>query len=188
MERARKDAENGRRPSSGRGIWGFVIYLLVVAGLAFLIVTFVMQKTVVSGNSMFPTLENGNHLMIEKVSYYMGGPERFDIIVFRIPGEGKTYYIKRVIGLPGETVQITDGVIYINGEILEEDYGNEVMQYSGLASEPLTLGDDEYFVLGDNRNDSTDSRFASVGPVNSDQILGHAFLRVWPFSELTWLA
>ncbi len=126
--------------------------------------------------------------MIEKVSYRFSDPARFDIVVFRIPGEDKTYYIKRVIGLPGETVEIIDGMIYINGELLEEGYGNEPMQYSGLASDPITLGEGEFFVLGDNRNDSTDSRFASVGPVTSDQILGHAFLRIWPFSEITWLA
>ena len=88
---------------------------------------------------MYPTLESGDHLILEKVSYAFGEPDRFDIIVFRIPGDERTYYIKRVIALPGETVQIAEGVIYIDGIPLEENYGYEEMAYAGLCANPLTL-------------------------------------------------
>ena len=97
--------------------------------------------------------------------------------------EEDTYYIKRIIGLPGETVQIADGEIYINGEVLEESYGREVMQDAGLAAEPITLGDDEYFVLGDNRNYSSDSRDPSVALIHRKEIIGRAWLRIWPLDS-----
>jgi signal peptidase I len=85
--------------------------------------------------------------------------------------------------MPGETVQIKDGMVYIDGEMLQESYGKEVMEYAGVASEPVELGSDEYFVLGDNRNNSSDSRDPSVGNVNRDQIIGKAFIRIWPLNQ-----
>ena len=95
-----------------------------------------------------------------------------------------TYYVKRVIGLPGETVQIDlEGNIYINGEILEEDYGKEKINFPGLAVEPITLGDDEYFVMGDNRNNSSDSRDPSVGNIRRSNIIGKAWVRIWPLNK-----
>ena len=100
-----------------------------------------------------------------------------------LDGKG-TLFIKRVIGLPGETVQIADGVITIDGEVLEEHYGMEPMEAAGLASEPFVLGEEEYFVLGDNRNNSGDSRSASVGAVKQDQIAGKAFFRFWPLKDM----
>ena len=100
-----------------------------------------------------------------------------------VSGKTNTYYIKRIIGLPGETVQIADGTIYINGEVLEESYGREVMQDPGIAAEPITLGEDEYFVLGDNRNQSSDSRDPSVGLIHRDEIIGRAWLRIWPLNS-----
>lgn len=114
-------------------------------------VTFVAQRTQVSGASMETTLSDGDQLIVDKISYQFREPERFEIIVFPYQYEAGTYYIKRIIGLPGETVQILDGSVYINGEKLEEHYGNEVMEEAGIAAEPVTLGVDEYFVLGDNR-------------------------------------
>ena len=105
-----------------------------------------------------------DNLIVDKITYRFREPERFDIIVFPFEYEDNTFYIKRIIGLPGETVQIDrDGNIFINGEILEEGYGKEVIQEPGRAYEPITLGEDEYFVLGDNRNNSSDSRDMSVG-------------------------
>lgn len=94
------------------------------------------------------------------------------------------YLIKRIIGLPGETVQIVDGVIYIDGEVLEEDYGREVMNHSKRAAEPILLGEDEYFVLGDNRNYSSDSRDADVGNVHFSQIVGKTAIRIWPLKDI----
>ena len=161
-----------------------VVYILIVAALTWLLVTFVGQRTVVSGRSMNPTLENGDNLITDKISYRFSDPKRYDIVVFPFEDEtGKRNFIKRIIGLPGETVQIKDGEVYINGELLGETYGKEKMDYAGRASEPITLGDDEYFVLGDNRNNSKDSRYEDVGNISRDRLIGRAFIRIWPLSD-----
>ncbi len=164
-------------------ILSFLIYVAVVVGVTFLIIHFVGQRTYVSGSSMENTLSNGDNLIVDKITYRFSDPQRFDIIVFPFRYEDHVYYIKRIIGLPGETVQIVDGDIYINGEILRESYGREVIKDSGLAAEPIVLGEDEYFVLGDNRNDSTDSRDPSVGVIHRDEIIGRAWLRIWPLNK-----
>ncbi len=171
-------------PSRLQEVLSFLAYAALVFGITFLIITFVGQRTKVSGNSMYDTLENGDNLILEKLSYRFHEPERFDIVVFRYTHRKNTFYIKRVIGLPGETVQIVDSKIYINGEILEENYGYEPIQDAKRASEPITLGEDEYFVLGDNRNDSSDSRDPAVGNVTRSQIIGKAWLRIWPLNKI----
>ena len=132
---------------------------------------------------METTLSDGDHLIVDKISYRFNDPQRYDIIVFPYRLEKNTYYIKRIIGLPGETVQIVNGYVYINGVQLDEHYGNEIMEEAGLAAEPITLGADEYFVLGDNRNNSQDSRAANVGVIHRDEILGRAWVRIWPISD-----
>lgn len=157
------------------------LYILTVLLITFLIVKYVMVRTEVIGPSMQPTLYSKDNLMVEKVSYRFGEPKRFDVIVFPFKYAEKTYYIKRIIGLPGETVQIdNDGVIYINGEVLNENYGKETINNPGIASEPIHLGLNEYFVLGDNRNDSSDSRDPSVGNIYRKDIVGRAWFRFWP--------
>ena len=169
-------------------ILSWVFYIGFVLILTWLIITFVGQRTVVDGRSMNATLNDGDNLIVEKLSYRFSDPKRFDIIVFPPQGAPKEHYIKRIIGLPGETVQIDkDGNIYINGELLEENYGLETIQNPGRASEPITLGDDEYFVLGDNRNNSTDSRMEKVGNVKRETITGRAWLRIWPLSDIGFL-
>ena len=161
------------------------IYLVVVLLATYLIITYVGQRTRVNGSSMEPMLTSGDNLIVDKISYRFNEPERYDIIVFPFKYEEKTYYIKRIIGLPGETVQIDDaGNIYIDGELLEESYGKEVINDAGRASEPITLLDDEYFVLGDNRNDSSDSRVESVGNIKRDDIIGRAWVRIYPFDSI----
>ncbi len=165
----------------------FIIYcgLAILVGL--LIVRFVGQRTEVIGESMSPTLENGDNLIVDKLTYRFSDPKRFDIIVFPFKENRTVYYIKRIIGLPGESVQIKDGKIYINGMELEEDYGAETIADPGIASSPVTLGADEYFVLGDNRNNSEDSRRASVGNISRDEIFGRAWLRFWPLDSFSIL-
>ena len=167
-----------------REIISLLIYVAVVMGITFLIIHFVGQRTYVSGSSMESTLSDGDNLIVDKLTYHFSDPKRYDIIVFPYQYEDNTYFIKRIIGLPGETVQIVDGTIYIDGEVLNESYGREVMQNSGMAADPITLGDDEYFVLGDNRNDSTDSRDPSVGKIKRNQIIGRAWVRIWPLSKI----
>lgn len=160
------------------------IYLLVVLCAAYLIITYVGQRTQVSGSSMETTLSDGDNLIVDKLSYRFHDPERYDIIVFPFEYAKNTYYIKRIIGMPGETVRIDEqGNIYINDEILNESYGREVILYPGLAGEDITLADDEYFVLGDNRNNSSDSRDPSVGNIHRSRIIGRAWVRIWPFSK-----
>lgn len=160
------------------------IYLLVVLCAAYLIITYVGQRTQVSGSSMETTLSDGDNLLVDKITYRFSEPKRFDIIVFPFQYDTDTYYIKRIIGMPGETVQIDyDGNIYINGSLLEESYGREVIQNPGRAAEPITLGKDEYFVMGDNRNNSSDSRDPSVGNIHRKDIIGRAWVRIWPFSK-----
>lgn len=161
------------------------LYLLVVLVLTFLVVTYVGQRTKVMGSSMFPTLNDGDNLIVDKISYRFSEPERFDIIVFPFRYAEKTYYIKRIIGLPGETVFIDEeGNIFINDILLEESYGYEVITDPGRAFEPITLGDDEYFVLGDNRNNSSDSRDPVVGNIHRDEFIGKAWMRIWPLDEM----
>lgn len=168
-----------------RELLGWIMYILIIVALTYLIITYVGQRTSVKGQSMETTLQNGDQLIVEKLSYRFHDPERFDIIVFPYQYEEDTYYIKRIIGLPGETVQVKDGYVYINGELLESDiYGAEVMEFGGIASEPVILGEDEYFVLGDNRNHSSDSRDPSVGVLTRDDLIGRAWVRIYPFKTM----
>lgn len=163
------------------------LYLLFVLVLTWLLITFVVQRTEVDGTSMEPTLEHRDNLFVDKISYRFKEPERFDIIVFPFQYKENTYYIKRIIGMPGETVQIDEqGNIYIDGEILQESYGLEIIKPEniGRAAEPITLGEDEYFVMGDNRNNSSDSRTDIVGNIHRDDIIGRAWVRIWPFEKM----
>lgn len=173
----------GQKVDMKKEILSWVFYIAFVLVLTWVIITFVGQRTRVDGRSMMNTLHDGDNLIVEKLSYRFSDPKRFDIIVFPPTGK-KEYYIKRIIGLPGETVQIDEnGNIYINGELLEENYGAETIQNPGRAAKPITLGDDEYFVMGDNRNNSKDSRSEEVGNVKRFQIIGRAWLRIWPLNK-----
>ena len=161
------------------------LYLLIVLVMTFLVVTYVGQRTKVIGSSMSPTLTDGDNLIVDKISYRFHDPERFDIVVFPFRYAEKTYYIKRIIGLPGETVFIDEeGTIYIDGEVLDEHFGKEVIQDPGRAYETITLGEDEYFVMGDNRNLSQDSRFEYVGNVKREDIIGRAWIIISPFNKI----
>ena len=161
------------------------LYLLIVLVMTFLVVTYVGQRTKVIGSSMSPTLTDGDNLIVDKISYRFHDPERFDIVVFPFRYADKTYYIKRIIGLPGETVFIDEeGTIYIDGEVLDEHFGKEVIQDPGRAYETITLGEDEYFVLGDNRNNSSDSRDPVVGHIHRNELIGKAWMRIYPFNQM----
>lgn len=160
------------------------IYLLVVLVLTLLFVKYVAQRTVVNGSSMNPTLIDQDNLICDKISYRFREPKRFEVIVFPYKYEENTYYIKRIIGLPGETVRIDDdGNIYINDNLLQENFGAEVIADPGIARQPITIGADEYFVLGDNRNHSSDSRTVAVGLIKREDILGRAWVRVLPIKD-----
>lgn len=190
LERARERErkEQGLPPEKKeksflRELLGWVFYIILIIGLTYLIITYVGQRTRVSGNSMLTTLHDNDNLIVDKISYRVRDPKRFEIIVFPYQYGENTYYIKRIIGMPGETVQVIDGYVYIDGEKLEESYGMEVMNDPGIAEDPIELGEDEYFVLGDNRNNSSDSRSADVGVINREDMVGRAWLRIWPLDS-----
>lgn len=179
-----KGKEKERSKSMLRTILGYILYILVIIGLTWMIVTFVGQRTRVSGQSMETTLQDGDNLIVDKISYRFHDPSRYDIIVFPYKYEENTFYIKRIIGLPGEIVQVKDGYTYINGKKLTSDiYGREVMDEPGIAEEPIKLGSDEYFVLGDNRNHSQDSRDPYVGVLKRSDLMGRAFVRIYPLNK-----
>ena len=168
-----------------REILNTSLYLLGVLCIVYLVIHFVGQRTQVQGSSMEPTFSTEDNLIVDKLSYRFHEPERYDIIVFPLMQEEETFLIKRIIGLPGETVQIDEeGNIYVDGEVLEEHYGKEVIANPGRAYESVELGRDEYFVLGDNRNNSTDSRASSVGNIKRENIIGRAWLRIWSLNKL----
>lgn len=172
-----------------REIMEVAIYFIIVLTVFLFVQHFVGQHIEVNGSSMNPTLFDEDHLILEKLSYRFNDPKRFDIVVFRpyqATNKEDIYYIKRVIGLPGEKVQIKEGLIYINGEQIEEDYGNELIEINhfGIAKDEVILGEEEYFLMGDNRNHSTDSRSERIGPVHIDAIVGRAWTRIWPLKKL----
>ena len=162
---------------------GWLLYIVLIIALTWIVVTFVGQRTEVSGSSMETTLSDKDQLIVDKMTYRFRDPKRYDIVVFPYQYQDNTYYIKRIIGLPGETVQILSGMD-IDGMRLDEHYGNEIMENPGIAEEPLTLGEDEYFVLGDNRNNSSDSRASDVGLIHRKDLIGRAWIRVWPLSQI----
>ena len=184
ISRMETEENSSGKKNMVREIAGMVIYIAVLAAAVFLINTFVFQRTVVDGMSMYPTLEDGDNLIADKISYRFTDPKRFDIIVFPYKQEEHTYFIKRIIGLPGETIQIEDGTIYIDGQELDEDYGRETILDAGDAGEPITLGEDEYFVMGDNRNNSEDSRHNGMGLVDSDRIVGKLWFTISPWKKI----
>lgn len=162
-------------------VWLLLIVLTITA--SYFITTNVFVKTAVAGVSMEPTLMEGQVVIVNKIEYYLKSPRRNDVIVYKQSNREHSYYeIKRVIGLPGETVKIKNGTIYINDEVLKEKVKTETIENAGLAEEGIKLDDNEYFVLGDNRNDSEDSRFASVGNVLKNEILGKAVATEKPFT------
>lgn len=179
-----REEKQEKEKSAVRELLEWIIYIGIVVILSFLAVTYVGQRTRVDGHSMETTLYDGDNLWVDKLSFRFRDPQRYEIVVFPFKYKKNTYYIKRIIGLPGETVQVKEGYVYINGEKLDEHYGNELMNDPGIAAAPITLGEDEYFVLGDNRNHSSDSRTESVGVLKREDLIGRAWVRIWPLNRL----
>jgi len=164
-------------------IWE-TLQTLVLAGLLIVFFrTFVFQNFVVEGSSMIPTLTQSDRLIVSRISYYLGQPERGDIIVFQYPYGPDRDFVKRVIGLPGETIVLKNGQVFIDDKPLQsEPY---VKNKSRDTHDPVTLGEDEYFVMGDNRTGSSDSR--SWGPLQRHFIIGKAWLIYYPFDHFRFL-
>lgn len=164
-----------------RGI-RWIVDVVVVISLAWFVAYGFGTQVKVAGQSMAPLLRGDDVVLMDRLAYDFGKPERFDVVVFE--REDRKSNIKRVIGLPGEVVQITDGIIYIDGQRLEAEDGLDAAVLAGIAENPVTLGEDEYFLLGDNRDGSEDSRFANMGNIKRDQIQGKIWLRLMPLLDI----
>lgn len=183
-KKAKKSEQKPEDVNIVKELLSLIVYIGIVVLLCYIIITYVGCRSRVDGNSMNPTLNNKDSLWVDKLSYTFGDPDRFDVIIFDYDED--TTYVKRVIGLPGETVRIDQkGQIFINEQLLVENYGLEPIKANNLgrANQPVLLGEDEYFVLGDNRNNSSDSRWADVGNVNKEDIVGKVICRIYPFKD-----
>jgi signal peptidase I len=157
-------------------ILSWIVELAIVIVMAYVIVSSFGCRTSVVGQAMESQLNNNDQILVNKFIYMLTRPKTGDVVVFLPNGNEKShYYVRRVIGTPGDTVQIVDGAVYINGTLYNEDLDVAAIEDAGLAAEELTLGKDEYFVLGDNRNNSEDSRYANIGMVKKDYMLGKAW-------------
>lgn len=162
----------------------FMTHAIVAVAIAWFLSFGYGQSIIESGQSMEPTIEVNDTVIIDKVTYHFRLPARYDVIAFPQPDNKEGYDIKRVIGLPGETVQVADGRIYINGDVLSDREAYDRCTLAGLASEPITLNENEYFVLGDNRLASEDSRFDKMGNIKSSEIIGRVWFRTNPISKI----
>ena len=165
-------------------VWETLKYALIAAVIILPIRTFIAQPFVVSGNSMYPTFHNGEYLIVNELTKYTGSYERGDVVILKYPNDPSKYFIKRVIGLPGETVTVNDGEVSISGPnqktplVLKEPY----VKQPKVDNSSRTLDSEEYFVMGDNRAQSSDSRV--WGPVPARLMDGKAFLRLFPFTSI----
>ena len=169
-----------------RTICRWLVDIMVILAMAFFVVRMTGNRVEVRGQSMDPTLQAGNVVLYDKIWYNFFSPERFQIIAFTLSDneEDSRVYVKRIIGLPGETVQIVGGEVYIDGEKITLPVEFVGLFPGGLAEAPVTLGDDEFFLLGDNPSGSEDSRFTVVGNVPRSNILGKVWLRISPFKDI----
>lgn len=167
-------------------VWAAEIALTIAA--AIIMVSFFGFRVTVIGPSMSPTLNGGEKVLVNRFVYKLFEPRQNDLIVFQPNGNEKShYYVKRVIALPGDTVQIKDGEVYVNGEIFAEQIEAEAIENAMMAETEILVGEDEYFVLGDNRNNSEDSRYASIGNVKKEHITGEAWMVVYPWDRINLL-
>ncbi len=166
--------------------WSVEIVIILV--IAFVFVYYIGLRTSVVGQSMSPTLENRQEILVNRFIYSITDPKPNDIVVFLPNGNEKShYYVKRIIGVPGDKVIIKDGAVYVNGELFEEEAETAAILDAELAEEEIVLAEDEYFVLGDNRNNSEDSRYANIGNVKKEYIIGKAWFIVSPYQDFGFL-
>jgi signal peptidase I len=175
------------KENNKENLWELVRFAVIVIAIVIPIRIFIAQPFIVSGSSMYPTFNNGDYLIVDEISYRFKNPERFDVIIFRYPDNNKKYLIKRVIGLPNETIDIKGNIVtminkeYPNGLILEQPYVKNISK----DNQRLELKENEYFVLGDNRSASSDSRY--WGAVTKNLIIGKALLRLLPINSIDLL-
>lgn len=166
-----------------------IVDVIMIICFTYLFVIAFFEKVTIVGHSMNATLANSDTVLVNTIAYHFHSPERYDLIVFKPKiGNVSEFYVKRVIGLPGETIQIKDGHVYIDGEILSDDVISTEIYNAGIAQDQIKLSYNEYFVLGDNRNNSDDSRFSNVGLVTRDSIMGEPWLRIYPLSSFGFIS
>ena len=177
------DGFSGKKKSVILEVFITIIEIIIVVLAGFLIVRFGFEYMNMSGSNMEPTLKDGDTILINKMSYKLHSVKRNDVVVVKQTGSEHNYYIvQRVIGLPGEKIKISNGEIYINGKSLDEKYDFPLMKNGGLALDQITLDDNEYFMLCDNRNDCEDSRNTTIGNVLKSNIVGKAWIRLDSFA------
>ncbi len=166
-------------------IISWIIELGIVIVIAYVTISFFGLRTSVVGQAMEPALKNNDQILVNKFEYIVSSPKPGDVVVFLPNGNEKShYYVRRVIAVPGDTVQVKNGAVYVNGEMYSEKMEVASMEDAGIAEEEISLGEDEYFVLGDNRNNSEDSRYANIGNVKSDYIIGRAWFRISKIGDM----
>lgn len=180
-KRKQKRIQEEKLVTRSRVIWGWVISIAAAIAIAFIVRAFLFEIIVVEGDSMRPTLETNEKLAVEKVSRYFGIPKRGDIIIVHYPDKEGTY-VKRAIGLPGESVEVRDSIVYIDGQPLDEPYINSAEPYMDMSA--VVVPADTVFVMGDNRAHSLDSRTSYIGPISHSEIVGHAMAVIWPFDNI----
>lgn len=180
--------EKSISPKKKESFWDLIKFAIIAFAIVLPIRMFIAQPFVVSGESMYPTFHDGEYLIVDEISYLTGEPKRGDVVIFRYPDEPSRFFIKRIIGLPNETIVIDHGKVMILNDdenqktiILDEPYINEEFNTIGKYK----TGDDEYFVMGDNRNRSSDSRYWGVLP--KKLMIGRAFLRLLPLKEISYM-
>ena len=170
------------------GTLKWLLQIIIVCFMAFVFVWYFGQRVSNIGDSMSPIIKNGDIVLVNRILYDASTPKRGDVIVFKPNGNEMLHsYIKRIIALPGETVKIEEGKIFVNGKELEEEYETSAVVDAGLASEEITLAGDEFFVLGDNRESSTDSRMPEIGNVKRSEIEGKAWFIITPGKRFGWI-
>ncbi|MCL1884433.1 MAG: signal peptidase I [Defluviitaleaceae bacterium] len=167
-----------------RGVADWLVSLGLAVLLFFVIRNFVFRTAHVDGNSMTPTLEHGDMVVLNRFVYLISSPGAGDIVAFPFNENPSEHYIKRVVAVPGDTVDLVDGFFWINDELLDDEFSAAPTIVLGDVSFPITIEDNHFFVLGDNRNGSQDSRASSVGTIYARDMVGRASLRIWPISRV----
>lgn len=180
--KVKKEKKEEPKKSLKREIFEWIMVFVVAAAMAFVVRTFIFEPVRVDGSSMLNTLTDSEFMIATKFDYLLGDPERFDIVICNYPNTSDGMYrVKRVIGMPGETMELRAGELYIDGQHMEQNFDmTENETYFG----PYTVPEGHYFVLGDNRNNSKDSRSVMVGPLERDMIKGHVRAVVFPFNKM----